>query len=129
MRSLWGRVQARDWDGARGLLADGMVCRWPHSDERFEGADVFIAVGVGPAPSPGIGLRVGLGRGRLALELEARAVAPSRVPAASGHVAAWVATLSLAPCGRLGIFAACAFFSSGMAALLSSAAKPMAAGC
>jgi ketosteroid isomerase-like protein len=44
VRSLWERIQARDWDGARELLADGMVCRWPHSDERFEGADNFIAM-------------------------------------------------------------------------------------
>jgi ketosteroid isomerase-like protein len=42
VRSLWERIQERDWDGARELLADGMVCRWPHSDERFEGADNFI---------------------------------------------------------------------------------------
>ena len=42
MRLLWERIQSRDWDGARALLADGMVCRWPHSDERFEGADNFI---------------------------------------------------------------------------------------
>ena len=44
VRSLWERIQARDWEGARKLLADGMVCRWPHSDERFEGADNFIAM-------------------------------------------------------------------------------------
>ena len=44
VRSLWERIQARDWEGARRLLADGMVCRWPHSDERFEGADNFIAM-------------------------------------------------------------------------------------
>jgi ketosteroid isomerase-like protein len=44
VRSLWERIQARDWEGARELLADGMVCRWPHSDERFEGADNFIAM-------------------------------------------------------------------------------------
>jgi ketosteroid isomerase-like protein len=43
-RSLWERIEARDWEGARELLADGMVCRWPHSDERFEGADDFIAM-------------------------------------------------------------------------------------
>jgi ketosteroid isomerase-like protein len=41
-RLLWERIQSRDWDGARALLADDMVCRWPHSDERFEGADNFI---------------------------------------------------------------------------------------
>ena len=44
VRSLWERIQARDWDGARRLLADDMVCRWPHSDERFEGGDDFIAM-------------------------------------------------------------------------------------
>ena len=42
VRSLWERIQARDWEGARRLLADDMVCRWPHSDERFEGGDSFI---------------------------------------------------------------------------------------
>jgi ketosteroid isomerase-like protein len=44
VRSLWERFEARDWDGARELLAGAMVCRWPHSDERFEGADAFIAM-------------------------------------------------------------------------------------
>ena len=44
VRSLCERIQARDWEGARKLLADGMVCRWPHSDERFEGADNYIAM-------------------------------------------------------------------------------------
>jgi ketosteroid isomerase-like protein len=44
VRALWERIQARDWDGARELLADDMVCRWPHSDERFEGGDNFIAM-------------------------------------------------------------------------------------
>jgi hypothetical protein len=42
VRALWERIQARDWDGARRLLADDMVCRWPHSDERFVGADSFL---------------------------------------------------------------------------------------
>jgi ketosteroid isomerase-like protein len=42
VRALWEGIQARDWDGARALLADDMVCRWPHSDERFEGGDSFI---------------------------------------------------------------------------------------
>jgi ketosteroid isomerase-like protein len=44
VRSLWERIEARDWSGARELLADDMVCRWPHSDERFEGGDAFIAM-------------------------------------------------------------------------------------
>jgi|SRR5215210_2080034 len=44
VRSLWDRIQARDWVGARRLLHDDMTCRWPHSDERFEGADAFIAM-------------------------------------------------------------------------------------
>jgi SnoaL-like domain len=44
VRALWERIEARDWNGARELLADDMVCRWPHSDERFEGADAFIAM-------------------------------------------------------------------------------------
>ena len=44
VRLLWERFEARDWTGARELLARDMVCRWPHSDERFEGADTFIAM-------------------------------------------------------------------------------------
>jgi hypothetical protein len=44
VRTFWERIQARDWAGARRLLDDEMICRWPHSDERFEGADSFIAM-------------------------------------------------------------------------------------
>jgi ketosteroid isomerase-like protein len=44
VRALWERFEARDWAAARELLAEDMVCRWPHSDERFEGADAFIAM-------------------------------------------------------------------------------------
>jgi len=44
VRALWDRIEARDWSGARALLADDIVCRWPHSDERFEGGDAFIAM-------------------------------------------------------------------------------------
>jgi ketosteroid isomerase-like protein len=44
VRRFWERVEARDWEAARALLADDMVCRWPHSDERFEGADAVIGM-------------------------------------------------------------------------------------
>ena len=40
---LWRRFQARDWEGARELLADDFVAEWPHSGERFD-ADGFIEV-------------------------------------------------------------------------------------
>jgi len=42
VRLFWERVQARDWSGARALLADDFVAEWPHSRERFRGADTFI---------------------------------------------------------------------------------------
>ena len=44
VRHFWERIEARDGQGARELLADEMVCRWPHSDERFEGAGAVIAM-------------------------------------------------------------------------------------
>jgi hypothetical protein len=44
VRSFWERVEARDWDDARDLLADDLVVVWPATRERFEGADTFIAL-------------------------------------------------------------------------------------
>jgi SnoaL-like domain len=44
VRHFWERIEARDWDGARELLADYAVCRWPHSDERFEGAEAIVGM-------------------------------------------------------------------------------------
>ena len=42
VRGFWISIEARDWDAARSLLADGCVTEWPHSRERFEGADAYI---------------------------------------------------------------------------------------
>ena len=44
VRSFWERLEARDWDDARALLADDLVVVWPATRERFEGADTFIAL-------------------------------------------------------------------------------------
>jgi GNAT superfamily N-acetyltransferase len=44
VRTLWSRIQARDWAGARALLRDDLQATWWTSGERFEGADHFISV-------------------------------------------------------------------------------------
>jgi ketosteroid isomerase-like protein len=44
VRALWERMEARDWDGARATLADGFVCDYPASHERFPSADAFIGM-------------------------------------------------------------------------------------
>ena len=44
VRSFWERMEARDWDDARALLADDLVVIWPATREKFEGADTFIAL-------------------------------------------------------------------------------------
>jgi len=44
VRALWERLEARDWDGARATLADGFVCDYPHTGERFGSPDAFIAM-------------------------------------------------------------------------------------
>lgn len=41
---LWRRIQARDWDAAGELLAEDVVCEWPHSLERIRGRDNYIAL-------------------------------------------------------------------------------------
>jgi hypothetical protein len=41
---LWHAFEARDWDGAAGLLHDDFVAEWPVSYERFVGRDAFIEV-------------------------------------------------------------------------------------
>ncbi|MEV8530754.1 nuclear transport factor 2 family protein [Streptomyces sp. NPDC051211] len=41
---LWERIEARDWDGVAGLIADDVVIEWPVSGERIVGRDNFIAV-------------------------------------------------------------------------------------
>ncbi len=44
VRTLWERFAARDVDGVRKLLADDVVVEWPHSGERFVGAEEYIRV-------------------------------------------------------------------------------------
>ena len=44
VRAFWERMEARDWDGARALLADGYTCDYPASGERFGSADAFVAM-------------------------------------------------------------------------------------
>jgi hypothetical protein len=44
VRGFWESIEARDWDAARSLLADGCVTEWPHSRERFDGGDAFVEV-------------------------------------------------------------------------------------
>lgn len=38
------RMQARDWDGVRALLDDGVVVDWLETAERFVGADAVIGM-------------------------------------------------------------------------------------
>lgn len=44
VRTLWGRIQGRDWAGARALLADDVQVDWPATRELICGADNFISV-------------------------------------------------------------------------------------
>ena len=44
IRSLWAMFQARDWAGARRLLADGATLTWHTSGERLLDADAIIRV-------------------------------------------------------------------------------------
>lgn len=41
---FWRRIEARDWDAVRALLAEDLVCEWPHSRERIRGAENWLAV-------------------------------------------------------------------------------------
>ncbi|MFF3012729.1 nuclear transport factor 2 family protein [Streptomyces sp. NPDC057939] len=41
---LWELIEARDWDGVSGLIAEDAVIEWPVSDERIVGRANFIAV-------------------------------------------------------------------------------------
>jgi ketosteroid isomerase-like protein len=44
IEALWDRIQARDWDGVAGLIAEDAVIEWPVSGERIVGRDNFVAV-------------------------------------------------------------------------------------
>ena len=39
---FWRRIQARDWDGMRSLLADDVTIEWPNSLLRISGADNIV---------------------------------------------------------------------------------------
>ena len=39
---LWGRIQARDWDGVSELLAGDFVLEWPHDLVRISGAAKYV---------------------------------------------------------------------------------------
>lgn len=41
-RELWARVAAHDWPGLRALLDDDVVLDYPHTGERFVGADTVV---------------------------------------------------------------------------------------
>lgn len=41
---FWRRVEARDWDAVGDLLAEDLVCEWPHSRERIRGRANWLAV-------------------------------------------------------------------------------------
>ncbi|SBT53302.1 nuclear transport factor 2 family protein [Micromonospora auratinigra] len=44
VRALWDRMQARDWAGVGGLLADDVVVEWPASAERIVGRDNYVKI-------------------------------------------------------------------------------------
>jgi len=39
---LWGRIQARDWDGVSELLAEDFVLEWPQDLVRISGAAKYV---------------------------------------------------------------------------------------
>ena len=39
---LWRRIQARDWDGLGGLLAEDFVLEWPNARIRIRGRENFV---------------------------------------------------------------------------------------
>jgi hypothetical protein len=41
---MWERLEARDWGGARAMLADGFVCDYPHTGEQFPSPEAYIAM-------------------------------------------------------------------------------------
>ncbi|MFG2339436.1 nuclear transport factor 2 family protein [Streptomyces yangpuensis] len=44
VEALWDRIQARDWDGVAGLVAEDAVVEWPVSGERIVGGRNYVAV-------------------------------------------------------------------------------------
>jgi ketosteroid isomerase-like protein len=44
VRTLWERIEARDWAGFGALLAEDVRLEYPHSGERFRGRDNVVAI-------------------------------------------------------------------------------------
>ena len=44
VRSLWERVEARDWAGLAARLDEDLVIDWPHSGERIRGRENYVAM-------------------------------------------------------------------------------------
>ena len=44
VRTLWDRVQARDWTGLGDLLAEDLVVEWPVSAERIVGRENYVRI-------------------------------------------------------------------------------------
>ena len=44
LREYWARMNDRDWDGMRALLAPDVVVEWTSSNERFVGPDNVVGV-------------------------------------------------------------------------------------
>ncbi|MEU3299388.1 nuclear transport factor 2 family protein [Streptomyces sp. NPDC006678] len=44
VRSLWDRMQERDWAGVGELLAEDVVVEWPVSGERIVGRDNYVSI-------------------------------------------------------------------------------------
>lgn len=44
VRSLWDRMQERDWAGVGELLAEDVVVEWPVSGERIAGRDNYVSI-------------------------------------------------------------------------------------
>jgi ketosteroid isomerase-like protein len=57
VREYWTRMEARDWDGVRTLLAPDVVVEWTSSGERFVGPDNVVAVNAGYPPGWSIRIR------------------------------------------------------------------------
>ena len=44
VETLWDQVQARDWDGVAGVVAQDAVVEWPVTGERIAGRANYVAV-------------------------------------------------------------------------------------
>lgn len=46
VRTIWERIENREWHGVAELIDTGFVCEWPESRERFMGRDAWITMNV-----------------------------------------------------------------------------------